>query len=270
MENAGDRVLGAGCALGAGDNWEQGAGSREGCGAPASAKKLGQSPGQLAAGLALEQTRGWDGTATLRRAPCCRMGPGRAGVTPKPSLHPQEPPSPRSSHPWVPSPGRIPHAEFSPNIFYFFPIFVLTLLQARWCPSCSELRVLLAPSPFFRTPRGDLTWPRSCNSCTELPRWNNLAPFVGFTPLPVLLLAAKPRRARLFWQEKRAAAGAGTVPALSQLCQGAAQSHRAPPGRRAKYVKSPDGGHEDYELQNLSRVLAKTQRLGPNAAGMLS
>lgn len=187
-----------------------------------------------------------------------------------------QPPSPGASIPTQQPPvGALswPHPTrgvFTQYILFFSPVFVLTLLQAQRCPSCSELRALLAPSPFFRTPRGDPTWPRSCNSCTELPRWNNLAPFVGFTPLLELLLAAKPRRARLFWQEKRAAAGAGTVPALSQLCQGAAQSHRAPPGRRAKYVKSPDGGHEDYELQNLSRVLAKTQRLGPNAAGILA
>lgn len=45
MENAGDRVLGAGRAPGAGDNWEQGAGSREGCGAPASAKNLAKAQG---------------------------------------------------------------------------------------------------------------------------------------------------------------------------------------------------------------------------------
>lgn len=116
---------------------------------------------------------------------------------------------PRSLHPHAAATRGCPlvaaaHRRSFHPIYSIFPRFCADSAPGAVVPilhGAEGCRVPLAPSP-FRTPRGDLTWPRSCNSCTELPRWNNPALFMGFTPLLVLLLAAKPWRARLFWQEK--------------------------------------------------------------------
>lgn len=69
-----------------------------------------------------------------------------------------QPPSPGASVPTQQPPvGALSwphptHRVFTQYILFFSPVFVLTLLQARWCPSCSELRALLAPSPFLGLP----------------------------------------------------------------------------------------------------------------------
>lgn len=177
-----------------------------------------------------------------------------------------EPPPPGASIPTQQPPvGALSWPQPTGGVFTqyipFFPVFVLTLLQARWCPSCTELRAagcrwlpallglpgvtppgpgaaIPAPSSLAGTTRPCL-WALHHSWCCSSLRNHGELGSSGRKNEQLLVLALSP--------------------ALSQLCQGAAQSHRAPPGRRAKYVKSPDGGRKDYELQNLSRVLAKTQ-----------